>query len=170
MSEVPPYPPFSIMRAKLSGALRPQISPKRPLIIHFCTEQFLVKTTNIERLMSDGYRGDRERILHWQPTGPNPLNNRDGLSGPALRHGSLKSFFRGDRRSGPPPRGLLCFERSAVWGIPRTMHGRHLSVQRFVLTAKLPDLYQAHRLTTLENSSKPKYLRHSAPPEELISY
>ena len=33
----------------------------------------------------------RERILDWQPTGPNPLYHRDDFSGPALRHGNLNS-------------------------------------------------------------------------------
>ena len=36
----------------------------------------------------------RERVLYWQPTGPNPLNHRDDFSGPAWRHGSLKSPFQ----------------------------------------------------------------------------
>ena len=31
----------------------------------------------------------RKRVLHRQPTGPNPVNHRDDLIGPALRHGSL---------------------------------------------------------------------------------
>ena len=30
---------------------------------------------------------ERERVLHRQPTGPNPLNHRDDLSRPALRDG-----------------------------------------------------------------------------------
>ena len=35
----------------------------------------------------------RERVLDWQPTGPNPLDHRDDYSRPALRHGSLNSRF-----------------------------------------------------------------------------
>ena len=41
---------------------------------------------------------ERERVLYWQPTGPNPLNHRDDFrddfSRPALRHGSLNSLFQ----------------------------------------------------------------------------
>ena len=36
----------------------------------------------------------RERLLYGQPTGPSPLNHRDGVSRPALRHGSLNSLFQ----------------------------------------------------------------------------
>ena len=36
----------------------------------------------------------RERVLYRHPTGPNPLNHRDDFSRPALRHGSLNSFFK----------------------------------------------------------------------------
>jgi len=36
----------------------------------------------------------RERVLYWQPTGPNPHNHRDDFSRPALRHGSLNSLFQ----------------------------------------------------------------------------
>ena len=35
----------------------------------------------------------RERSLHWQPTGPNPLHQGDDFSRPALRHVSLNSHF-----------------------------------------------------------------------------
>ncbi len=37
---------------------------------------------------------DRERILHWQPTGPNPLDDRNDSSRPALRHGNVDSLFQ----------------------------------------------------------------------------
>ena len=30
-----------------------------------------------------------DRVLGWQPTGPNPLNHRDDFSRLALRHGSV---------------------------------------------------------------------------------
>ena len=36
----------------------------------------------------------RERVIYWQPTGPNPLHHRDGFSRPALRHRSLNSLFQ----------------------------------------------------------------------------
>jgi len=36
----------------------------------------------------------RERVLHAQPTGPNPLNHRDDFSGPALHHRSMNSLFQ----------------------------------------------------------------------------
>ena len=35
----------------------------------------------------------RERVLYWQPAGPNSPNHRHDFSGPALRHGSLNSLF-----------------------------------------------------------------------------
>jgi hypothetical protein len=37
---------------------------------------------------------ERESVMDRQPTGPNPLNDRDDFSRPALRHGSLNSLFR----------------------------------------------------------------------------
>ena len=36
----------------------------------------------------------RQRALCWQLTGPNPLNYRDDLSGPALHLGKLNSLFQ----------------------------------------------------------------------------
>ena len=46
----------------------------------------------------------RERLLYWQPAGPNPLNRRDDFGRPALRYGSLKSFFLGSLTSTFLPR------------------------------------------------------------------
>ena len=40
------------------------------------------------------HAAERGRFLYRQPTGPNPLNHRDDLSGSALRHGILNSLFR----------------------------------------------------------------------------
>ena len=37
---------------------------------------------------------NRERVLYWQPTGPNPLNHRDEFSRPVLRHGTLDSLLQ----------------------------------------------------------------------------
>ena len=37
---------------------------------------------------------ERERVLYWQPTGPNPLHHRDDFVRPALRHGSLHSLLQ----------------------------------------------------------------------------
>ena len=37
---------------------------------------------------------ERERVLYWQPTSPNPLNRREDFSTLALRHGSLNSLFQ----------------------------------------------------------------------------
>jgi len=45
-----------------------------------------------KRLAPDQPHGG-ERILYWQPTGPNPLDHRDDFSRPALRHGRLNSLF-----------------------------------------------------------------------------
>jgi len=44
-------------------------------------------------------RNEKDRFLYWQPTGPNPLNHRDGFSRPALRHGSLNPRFPGSLTS-----------------------------------------------------------------------
>ena len=40
-------------------------------------------------LLEAPFRGEREICFYLQPTGPNPHNHRDELSGPALRHGGL---------------------------------------------------------------------------------
>ena len=37
---------------------------------------------------------ERESVMDRQPTGPNPLNDRDDFSRPALRHGSFNSLFQ----------------------------------------------------------------------------
>jgi len=47
-----------------------------------------------EALQSKSHPGERERVLYWHPTGPNPLHHRDDFSRPALRHGSLNSLFQ----------------------------------------------------------------------------
>jgi hypothetical protein len=39
-------------------------------------------------------RAATERLIHWQPTGPNPLHHRDDFSRPARRHGSLISLLQ----------------------------------------------------------------------------
>ena len=36
----------------------------------------------------------RERVMYCQPTGPNPLNHRDGFSRRVLRRWSLNSLFQ----------------------------------------------------------------------------
>ena len=45
----------------------------------------------------------RERILYWQPTGPNPPNLLDDFSRPALRHGSLNPLSHIAWYLPPPP-------------------------------------------------------------------
>ena len=37
---------------------------------------------------------ERDRVLYWQPTGPNPLNRRDDFSSPVLRHLRLNSVLQ----------------------------------------------------------------------------
>ena len=37
---------------------------------------------------------ERQRVLYLQPTGPNPHNHRDNVSGPALRHESSNLLFQ----------------------------------------------------------------------------
>ena len=44
--------------------------------------------------MSIAEQVPRERLLDWQPTGPNPLNHRDDFSRPVLCHGRLNSLFQ----------------------------------------------------------------------------
>ena len=39
-------------------------------------------------------RSYRERVIHRQPTGPNPLHYRDNFGRPALRHGIFDSLFQ----------------------------------------------------------------------------
>ena len=46
------------------------------------------------RILKGETGGVRVRVPYLQPTGPNPLDNRDDLSGPAVRLGSLNSRFR----------------------------------------------------------------------------
>ena len=82
----------------------------------------------------------RERVLHWQPTGPNQLTHRDYVSKPALRHGSLNSLFqttnphgrcRGRCRGGAPHCGTR---------VPSSR------TPRLVISQKGGLVFKAHRL------------------------
>ena len=91
------------------------------------------------RARSSASGTERERILYWQPTGLNPLNHRDDLSGPALRHWSLNSLFQGERGF-PGRHGRL---KSGIYlSAPLGAFYPHLSGNVQLASASYPRLLQ----------------------------
>ena len=78
-----------------SDIARSEDPPSRPILKIGCRvlHSFFSRSSSGD-FSAPSTRAARERVLHSQPTGPNPLHHLDDFSRPALRYGIFNSLFR----------------------------------------------------------------------------
>ena len=89
----------SLLEARRTGVPRSPLPPLRtiyklPELMYKSIKKGLLIRARVVKWLSQVLAMRTERVLHRKLTGPNPLNHRDDLSRPALRHGSVNSLFQ----------------------------------------------------------------------------
>ena len=70
--------------------------PHSTLVIeeNYYTSRYLWLVVSAQLEHTQHLQRERERVLYWQPSGPNSLNHRDDLSRLAVRHRNFDSLFQ----------------------------------------------------------------------------